>query len=107
MKTMSRGYEDEQKALKVAVAELSAKIETAEQKTSDVSAFVKLVKKYESFTELTPEIMRELIEMIVVHAPDKSNGHRTQEVEIHFRFKVATAITMADSKDYDKKRKAA
>ena len=57
--------------------------------------------------QLTPEIMHELIDKIVVHAPDKSNGHRTQEVEIHFRFKVATAITMADSKDYDKKRKVA
>ena len=105
--TLSNGYEDEQKALKANVAELSAKIENAEQKTSDVSSFIRLVKKYESFTELTPEIMHELIDKIVVHAPDKSSGHRTQEVEIHFRFKAATAITMADSMVYGKKRKAA
>ena len=47
------------------------------------------LQKYEYITELTPEIMHELIEKIVVHAPDKSSGHRTQEIEIHYRFDVA------------------
>ena len=65
------------------------------------------VQKYEHITELTPEIMHELIEKIVVHAPDKSSGHRTQEIEIHYRFNVAVATTVADSMKYDKKRKAA
>ena len=47
------------------------------------------------------------IEKIVVHAPDKSSGHRTQEIEIHYRFNVAVTTTVADSMKYDKKRKAA
>ena len=64
------------------------------------------VQKYEHITELTPEI-HELIEKIVVHAPDKSSGHRTQEIEIHYRFNVAVATAVADSMKYDKKRKAA
>ena len=62
---------------------------------------------YEHITELTPEIMHELIEKIIVHAPDKSDGHRTQQIEIHFRFDVAVATAIADSKEYDKKKKAA
>lgn len=57
--------------------------------------------------KLTPEIMHELIEKIVVHAPDKSSDRRKQKIEIHFRFHVATSIAVADSMDYDKKRKAA
>jgi len=44
--------------------------------------------------------MHEFIEKIVVHAPDKSSGHRKQKIEIHFRFNVA-------SWEYDKKKKAA
>ena len=56
---------------------------------------------------LTPEIMHELIEQIVVHASDKSSGHRTQEIGIHYRFDVAVATAVADSMKYDKKRKAA
>ena len=104
---MSEGYEDEQKKLKASVTELTAYIETAEQKSADVTAFISVVQKYEHITELTPEIMHELIEKIVVHAPDKSSGHRTQEIEIHYRFNVAVTTAVADSMKYDKKRKAA
>ena len=104
---MSAGYEDEQKKLRATVAELTDFIETAEQKSADVTAFIQVVQKYEHITELTPEIMHELIEKIVVHAPDKSSGHRTQEIEIHYRFDVAVATAVADSMKYDKKRKVA
>ena len=72
-----------------------------------MTAFIEAVQKYERVAELTPEIMHELIEKIVVHAPDKSSGHRTQEIEIHYRFNVAVTTAVADSLKYDKKRKAA
>ena len=32
--------------------------------------------------ELTPEILREFVDKIIVHAPDKSSGRRLQEIEI-------------------------
>ena len=70
-----------------------------------MNSFIKVVQKYEHITELTPEIMHELIEKIVVHAPDKSSGHRTQE--IHYSFNVAVTNAVADSMKYDKKRKVA
>ena len=47
-----------------------------------MNSFIKVVQKYEHITELTPEIMHELIEKIVIHAPDKSSGKRLQEIEI-------------------------
>ena len=104
---MSAGYEDEQKKLKEEAEKLTAFIEAAEQKSADVNSFINVVQKYEHITELTPEIMHELIEKIVVYAPDNSSGHRTQQIEIHFRFDVAVATAIADSKEYDKKKKAA
>ena len=104
---MSAEYEEEQKNLRTTVPELTAFIDTAEQKSADVTAFISVVQKYEHITELTPEIMHELIEKIVVHAPDKSSGHRTQQIEIHYRFDVAVTTAVADSMKYDKKRKAA
>ena len=79
---MSAGYEDEQKKLRATVAELTAYIDTAEQKSADVTAFIRAVQKYEHITELTPEVMHELIEKIVIRAPDKSSGHRMQDVHI-------------------------
>ena len=51
--------------------------------------------------------MHELIEKIIVHASDKSSGHRQQKVEIYFRFNVASAEAVLDRRDYDKRRKAA
>ena len=104
---LSKRYDNENNELKATIAELSSKIETAEQKTSDVTSFVRITKKYEHITELTPEIMHEFIDKITVHAPDKSSGHRTQQIDIQFRFNVAVATAIADSRVYDKKRKAA
>lgn len=50
--------------------------------------------------------MHELIEKIIVHAPDKSSGHRIQQIDICYRFDIAISTVIADSKNYDKKRKA-
>lgn len=100
---MSKGYEDEQSKLKATVAELSAFIDTAEQKSSDVTAFVKLVQKYEHITELTPEIMHELIEKIIVHKADNSSGKRYQQIDIYFRFDVATSSVEVETGHYGKK----
>lgn len=101
--TMSKGYEDEQKKLKATVTELTALIDTAEQKSSDVTAFLKVVHRYENITELTPEIMHELIEKIVVHEPDKSSGKRYQQIDIYFRFDVATSSVEVETGHYGKK----
>ena len=104
---MSKGYEDEQKKLKADSEKLRTFIDETEQRTSDITQFVEIVRKYETITELTPEIMHELVERVVVHAPDKSSGHREQEVEIHFRFNVASVTAIIDSREYDLRLRSA
>lgn len=100
---MSAGYEEEQAKLKATVAELTAFVETAEQKSSDVTAFLKVVHKYEHIETLTPEIMHELIDKIIVHEPDKSSGKRVQDIEIHFRFDVTVITISVETGKYGKK----
>ena len=104
--TMSARYEAEQSKLKADAAKLSEIISRKEQKKNDVMNFVGIVKKYEELTELTPEIMHELIDRIVVHAPEGGRANRTQQVDIHFRFNVVTATATADFKQYYVRRKA-
>ncbi|MDE6709977.1 MAG: DUF4368 domain-containing protein, partial [Oscillospiraceae bacterium] len=104
---MSKGYDDEQAELKIKISELSTAIEVKEQKSADTSQFLEIVRRYTEITELTPEIMHELIERIVVHAPDKSSGHRVQQIDIYYRFNIAVSTAIADQRKYDKKRKAA
>lgn len=43
-----------------------------------------LVRIYTEIEELSPTILHEFIEKIVVHAPDKSSGKRKQKVEIFY-----------------------
>ena len=100
---MSAGYEDEQKKLKATAAELTALIDGAEQKSSDVTAFLDVIRKYEHITELTPKIMHELIDKIEVFAPDKSSGKRIQDIVIHFRFGVAVSTISVETGKYGKK----
>lgn len=104
---MSKGYEDEQAELKAKVSELLAAIEEKEQKSSDTSQFLEIIRKYTEITELTPEIMHELVEKIVVYAPDKSSGHRVQQIDIFYRFNIAVSTAIADNRNYGKKGKAA
>ena len=105
--TLSKGYEDEQKQLKQTVSELSEIIADTEQKTSHISEFVGIVRKFEHIEELTSDIIHEMIEKIVVYAPDKSSGHRIQQIDIHYRFNVAVSVVFADSRKYHENGKAA
>lgn len=100
---MSTAYEDEQTKLKATVSELTALIDASEKKSSDVTAFLKIVRKYEHITRLTPEIMHELIEKIVVHEADKSSGKRVQQIDIYYRFDVAISSVTTETGKYGKK----
>ena len=102
-----KSNEDEQAELKVKIFELTAIIEEKEQKSADTSQFLKIVRKYTKIMELTLEIMHELIERIVVYAPDKSSGHRVQQIDIYYRFNIAVSTAIADRREYGKKGKAA
>lgn len=100
---MSKGYENEENTLKNIVAELTDFIDAAEQKTADISAFLRVVRKYEHIEKLTPEIMHELIEKIVVHEADKSGGKRVQQIDIYYRFDVAVSSVEVETGHYGKK----
>ena len=104
---LSKSYEDEQHKLKADTVQLRALIDEREQKSSDINRFISLVRKYEHIDELTPEIMHELVEKIVVHERDKSKGYREQEVDIYFRFNIAVVSVLLDSREYINNKKAA
>jgi len=100
--TLSNGYEAEQYQLKQTTAELTKFVEAKEQKSADTSQLLKIVRKYEHIEEITPESIRELVEKIVVYVPDKSSGHREQQIDIYYRFNIALSIAVADRRKYEK-----
>lgn len=83
---MNADYELEQKTLEGSVAELRKTVEACEEQSVSVRNFIKIVRRYIEPTELTSDILHELVRKIVVHAPDMTTGHRTQQIDIHYNF---------------------
>ena len=57
-----------------------------EADTAKVDQFLELARKYTDFSVLTPPMIYEFVDKILVHAPDRSSGERTQEVDIYLKF---------------------
>ncbi|MCD7822410.1 MAG: recombinase family protein [Oscillospiraceae bacterium] len=79
-------YEAEQKSLEVEIAEAEESLSSYAEDTNRVEQFITLAKKYTDFSELTTPMINEFIGKIVVHAPEKVDGDRVQEVEIYLNF---------------------
>ena len=47
---------------------------------------MQLARKFTNFSELTTMMINEFIDKIIVHAPERIDGDRVQEVEIHLKF---------------------
>ena len=68
------------------VAEAEEKLSAFAEDAARVEQFLELARKYTDFSELTTPMINEFIEKIIVHAPERIDGDRVQEVEIHLRF---------------------
>lgn len=82
----SRDYENEQHTLRTEVDSLKLQIQEQDSKVVNINSFVEIAKKYTSFEKLTPGMLHELVEKIVVHEGDKSSGHRIQKIDIYYSF---------------------
>ena len=85
-KIFSTDYENEQRALREEVSALQKQLDDAENNCTNINSFLKMAKRYTDFDELTPAMVRDLIEKIIVHEGDKSSGHREQRIEIYYNF---------------------
>ena len=83
---LSSEYEAEQKELTAFVKTEQAAVDTYEQDRTDFDSFDSVIRKYVGIRELTPTIVNEFVKKIIVHAPDKSTGHRRQRIEIVWNF---------------------
>lgn len=84
---MAPGYEKEQESLKEKRDQLIAQLAHTQEVQDNVEQFVPLIQKYTDIQELTPHILNELIEKIVVHEKKvDEDGSKSQLVEIHYKF---------------------
>ena len=83
---LSTDYEKEQHQLQDVAIALRDEIEAEERKSANVERFLSVVERYTEIPELTPCILHEFIEKIVVHAASDPKGkNRTQEIDIYYK----------------------
>ena len=79
---LSADYENEQTELTEKMQLLEQEIAQQEEEADSIEPFILRAKKYPNLQELTPTVLHDLVNRVYVCAPDKSSGHRTQEVKI-------------------------
>ena len=84
---LSADYEQEQRELKDRAAALQEELDKSQAATVNAEKFMGIVRKHLAFEELTPTLLREMIEKIVVHECSyDENGTRRQDIEIYYSF---------------------
>ena len=76
---LSADYEAEQKELKERAAVLQGELSKTLEATANAEKFMKVVRKYTSFEELSPTLLREFVEKIAVHESEAPDGKRRGE----------------------------
>ena len=89
-------YEREQAEINELIASENERLAAYEEDTGKINDFLALTKKYTDFTQLTPQMIYEFIDRIVVHKPEKVDGERTQEVEIFLKYIGKFEVPMPD-----------
>ena len=83
---MTAAYESEQAELEKQTAELRTELNAFDTDSIRADKFMELTRRYTDFTELTPAMLHEFIEKVVVHEADKSSGVREQRVDIYLNY---------------------
>lgn len=82
---LAAGYESEQAEIKNKLSAISKEIEITDSKQLNADRFIAIVDKYTNIDSLTPEIMSEFIDKVLVHKPIyDGNNKRHQTIEIYF-----------------------
>jgi hypothetical protein len=80
---LSAKYEDEQAALKERLTAAEREIADAERRTANTDRFLELVRRYTAGIEkLTPAIVHEFIDKVIVHEPESKRKNREQKIEV-------------------------
>ena len=84
---LNNQYETEQRELSKEIDRLEKAIKRYEKETNRAKKFIRLIERYDNFDELTPTIINEFVEKILVHERDRKGSQSTnQKVEIYFNF---------------------
>ena len=102
---LSSGYEKEQQEIEISMREMKEKLIQFEEDTDRTEEFLFLVHKYTDIQELTPAIVNEFVDKVLVHKIENTDGGRVQEIEIFLNYIGKVELPAQELSEEEKKRK--
>ncbi|MGQ7636281.1 recombinase family protein [Streptococcus suis] len=83
---LSQTYEEEQKQLQTSISDLTEKLARQQEDSLNISKFMTRISKYTQVSELTVEMVNEMIDKIVIHKPTGTKRNRIIQIDIYYNF---------------------
>lgn len=83
---LSEEYEQEQSELEQLIVQLQEEIDSFNEDSNRADQFIEIVKRHTDFSELTPQMITEYIDKIIVYEAEKIDGDKQQKVDIYLNF---------------------
>lgn len=83
---MLSDYETELDVLEEDEERDSAELQGMEEKKVDADYFMELVKKYTTFEKLTPSMLNEFVDKVMVHKAVGKGANRVQDIDIYLNY---------------------
>lgn len=84
---LSEQYEKEQSELEQTIAVLQSEFDSYNENNDRADSFLRLTNRYKNFSEITPAMVHEFVDKIIVHErADKKAQVTTQKVEIFLNY---------------------
>lgn len=83
---ITKRYDEEQLTLKAKISATQAEIDKEKKGKNSAASFLRTVRKYTEIEKLTPIVLKELVEKIVVHHSSGVGVNRSQQLDIYYNF---------------------
>ena len=83
---LGRKYDLEREELKTKIKEMTSRIEELEKESTVKEHFISVIQSFSQMKKLTPLLVRELIDKIIVYEAEGTGKSRTQRIAIRYNF---------------------
>ena len=85
-RSMVKKYDDEQQRLDVRIEELQTDIKEVRKQPLRIEKFISVIKKYKNPSQLTDQMILDLIDKIVVHESIGERQNKQMQIDIYYNF---------------------
>ena len=83
---MYSDYGKEREQIEISMKKIQEQLAEYEERMDRTKEFLSLVHKYTDIRELTPPIVNEFVDKVLVHKAERSDRERIQEIEVYLNF---------------------